>query len=204
MDYFNASILLMILVILSCVAIAFASISPYQEQLEEQAKLQEQEATYLPAEAVYQQHKASMAMYKKVVVGNLMTAHANDGLLNFLAELEEKLPKDVHVLAFTSNDIEAVITMRVEDKEMAAGVIKTLREFDSVMTLNVESLREESAPREGEAVLVAPTEYVEFSINLIYYPFDVEEPESVEGSLESAKDTEEEETEEVSDTESTQ
>lgn len=179
-DYFNASILLMLLILLSCIAIVFASITPYQEALEEQARLKEQEETYLPAKAVYEKYNASMELYKKVVVGNLMTAHANDGLLNFLEELEEKLPKDVHVIEFASNDIEAVIKMQVADKETAAGVVKTMREFDSVMALTLNGIEEETEDRLGEAVLNAPTEYVEFVINCIYYPFDVKEPETVD------------------------
>lgn len=184
-DYFNASLMLIVLIILSCVAITFAAISPYQEALEEQASLKAQEEMYAPAKAVYQQYTTSMELYKKVVVGNLMTMHANEGLLIFLEELEKKLPRDAHVLEFASNDMEAVIKMQVADKETAAGVIKMLREFDSVMSLTVDGLSEETEDREGEAILNAPTEHVEFIINCLYYPFEVKEPEAVEANADT-------------------
>ncbi len=183
-DYFNASILLMLLIILSCVAILVASITPYQEQLTEQVRLKKQEEMYAPAKILYEKYNASMELYKKVVLGSLMTAHANDGLLNFLEELEKELPQDVHVIYFQSNDVEAVIRMRVVDKETAAGVIKNLREFDSVMSLKINEIVEEK--KSDDKMTSTPNDYVEFTVSCIYFPFDVNEPQAIGENEEDA------------------
>ncbi len=190
-DYFNASILLLLLIILSCVAIVFASITPYQEQLAEQAKLKAQEEKYLPAKAVYEKYTASQKLYEEIKTGADMTKHANDGLLAFLEELEEKLPENVHVLQFFSDDAQAIIKMRVDDKETTAGVIKTLREFDSIMSLTVTEVLEAVEDREGESLLTSPVVFDEFTIYCIYHPIYAGATDSEDAEASTTDNTDE-------------
>ncbi len=179
-DYFNASILLMLLILLSCVAIVLASITPYQEQLEEQAKLKQQETIYAPAKVIYEQYTATKKLYEQVELAHAMTKHANDGLLNFLTELEKKLPSDVEVRQFSSNDKEAVIMMRVADEETAAGVIETLREFDSIMALTTTGLVESYI--DDNVIDELYLDFVEFTVNCVYYPIGLETLEPAENN----------------------
>lgn len=173
-DYFNASILLILLVIMSCIAIAFASIAPYQEALAEQVKLKALEKEYQPDKIWYDSCLNKSILYKEILKGSWKSVNPNATLLAFLEELEKKLPSDVHVTEFRSDETQAVITMNVANREIAIGVIDTLRGFDTILTVEVTEVLEDIKNIEGEAILYSETECVEFTVYCIYFPFDAE------------------------------
>lgn len=171
-DYFSSSILMIIFVIVASAAIVVTSILPYQEQVEEEARLKAQEQMYLEAKVLYEQYAASLKLYEHVEYGRRNSEHANDGLLVFLEELEEKLPTDASLESFLSNDTQCIMAMNVADKETAAGVIKTLRGFNSVMSLTVDSIAEEK-DENGNV-------NVKFTVTCSYYPVTLEAPISAD------------------------
>lgn len=185
-DYFRINILLIIFFLIAGAAIVSMSILPYREEQKKEQELKDLEATYLPAKDLYDKYKALEELYKYIDYGNKLTEHANDGLLSFLEELEEKLPSDVTVTEFQSDDEQAVITMTVADKETAAGVIQNMREFDTIMSLVVNDIveNEEDKTVETSSELVVPPTTVSFTINCMYYPSEVQAPVSAENVTE--------------------
>lgn len=179
----SLAVLLGVFFVVASAALAANGYMAYKEALEEQKRLQGLESTYLPAEQIYQRYTNMVTLYADVLLGHLKTNNPNDNILNFLSELEEKLPADVKVVEFSSNDEQAALRMHVADKDTAAGVIQQLREFSSLQAVVVNSIQEmeeeivnEEGAAGGETAENAADEekefrrYIEFTILCSYYP----------------------------------
>lgn len=179
----SLAVLLGVFFVVASAALAASGYVAYKEALEEQKRLQGLENTYLPAEQIYQRYTSMVTLYADVLLGHLKTNNPNDNILNFLSELEEKLPADVQVVEFSSNDEQAALRMHVADKDTAAGVIQQLREFSSLQAVVVNSIQEmeeeivneEGAAGDETAENAADEEkefrhYIEFTILCSYYP----------------------------------
>lgn len=112
---------------------------------------------------IYNEYVATQASYNLVQAMYSVTENRNEELVEFLEELENKLPADVHVVNFTSNLDGIAINMNVSTKSEAAVAIEQLRTFNSLypasVTVNsiVENVDEESG-----------TVSVNFSVAAIY------------------------------------
>lgn len=179
----SLAVLLGVFFVVASAALAANGYIAYKEALEEQKRLQGLENTYLPAEQIYQRYTNMVTLYADVLLGHLKTNNPNDNILNFLSELEEKLPADVKVVEFSSNDEQAALRMHVADKDTAAGVIQQLREFSSLQAVVVNSIQEieeeivneEGVAGDETAENAADAEkefrhYIEFTILCSYYP----------------------------------
>lgn len=99
---------------------------------------------------IYNEYVATQASYNLVQAMYSVTENRNEELVEFLEELEDKLPADVHVVTFTSNLDGIAINMNVSTKSEAAVAIEQLRTFNSLypasVTVNsiVENVDEES------------------------------------------------------------
>lgn len=173
-DNKSLAVLLGVFFVVASAALAANGYIAYQEAKEEQKRLQGLESTYIPAEQIYQRYNSMKTLYESVLTGHLMTNRPNDNILNFINELEEKLPADVSVMEFSSNDTGAILRIQAADKDTAAGIIQNLREFASLQSVAVESIQEvEEEVRQEEGVEEEDGEfrrYVEFTVSCTYYP----------------------------------
>lgn len=180
-NYKNAAVLLGIFFAVASAALCMFAMTRYNEVMTEQKRLQRLEAEYLPAEAVYNTYNNMSAFYKEVENGYKQTEHPNDNLLAFMEELEEKLPADAELTDFVSDDKQAVLTMKVINKEEAAKVIQTLRDFDSVMDVSIGALDkediDEAASEEGDPRVL-------FSLVCSYYTLTIDEPAATPAAAE--------------------
>lgn len=167
-NYRNVSILSGIFFLVASAAISVMALAGYNEAKAEQMRLQRLEAQYGPAEAVYNAFNNMTVFYNEVEAGYKKTEHPNDNLIAFLEELEEKLPSEAELLEFSSNNKEAVLTMKVADKEQAAKVIQTLRGFDSVMDVSIGTLDKETAEQAASDAQEEDLRVI-FSIVCYYY-----------------------------------
>lgn len=167
----SLAILLGIFFAVASAALAANGYVTYQSAMEEQKRLQGLESTYLPAEQIYQRYLSIQTLYQEVQYGHLMTERPNDNILIFLQELEQKLPADVEITEFSSDDTRAIMNMNVADKDTAAAVILNLRGFESIMLVSVESIQEkvEEIVDENGAEGVEHR-YVTFTVTCDYYP----------------------------------
>lgn len=112
---------------------------------------------------IYNEYVATQTSYNLVQAMYSVTENRNEELVEFLEELEDKMPADVHVVNFTSNLDGIAINMNVSTKSEAAVAIEQLRTFNSLypasVTVNsiVENVDEESG-----------TVSVNFSVAAIY------------------------------------
>lgn len=149
-NYVSACILMILFFIVLVGAVLSMALIPYNSALMEQKDLQKKQQQLEPAKAVYDQYNGMVNLMARVIYGTALTKNSNDAILDFLAELEQKMPAEVEFTEFASDAEQCVIAMRVADKETAAGVIKTFREFESLDTVSVESVIEEEADESAE------------------------------------------------------
>lgn len=150
-NYKNVTILAALFFVAASAALAVLGLSQYNEVKVEEGRLQRLEATYAPAESIYNQYNNLTALFNEVRAGYRMTESPNDGLLDFLTELEEKLPANARVRSFVSNDTQASITLEAANMEEAAKVIQTLRGFNSLMNVTVAGISTEEVTEEENA-----------------------------------------------------
>jgi hypothetical protein len=187
-NYASASFLMMVLVVVIGLALVSVSVIPYNAALIEKSTLEKKQLQLEPAKAVYDQYNAMNSFISKVRYGKALTHNSNDAILDFLGELEEMLPADVEVSDFTSDDTECVISMRVSDKETAAGVINNFRNFDSLSSVTVTSLTEETADNEADDNLSSDTKIINFTITAEYNVETLVEPVSSDTSDSTTSD----------------
>jgi Tfp pilus assembly PilM family ATPase len=168
-NYAAASFLMLILIGVVGVAMLSMSLIPYNTALIEQHSLEKKRQDLEPAKVVYDQYNGMLDLMAKVRYGQALTRNSNDGILDFLDELEKTLPEDVEVSDFSSDESQCVISMRVADKETAAGVINNLRQFESISSLSVDSIVEETMSSDGEVdALSSEDKIVSFTVTAVY------------------------------------
>lgn len=182
----NSSFVTVLTVILFLVAIgglAIYSYGKYNEEVKTEKELKRQEQEYAAAELVYQQYNNLMVFYTQVAAAYESSLSPNDNLINFLAELEAKLPAEAEVSEFSSTTDACTITMAVSNVAVETKVTQTLRGFKSVSNvINAETSRraEEEVQSENEQAVKNAEELRKQAIlegDLAKY-LEIEEPEA--------------------------
>lgn len=160
------------------------SVTSYLRKLEAERQNMELRAQNNSLEAIipiYNEYTSTLATYKLVQSMYSMTENRNEELVEFLEELEDKLPADVHVVSFTSNLDGIAINMNVSTKGEAAVAIEQLRTFNSLLpdSVTVNSIVENI---DDETGVVS----VDFAVAAIYRNYN-DRPE-LEEAEESTQD----------------
>lgn len=181
-NYGLLSVLTAVLSIVLAGGLALMALMPYNAEKSTEKRLKQEEATYAKAEEVYNQYEAVLKLHNYVRSRYQMTEHSNDGLVAFLEELEEKLPSDVVLDDYLSEGEAITLNMRVSSLEEAAKIFQILRNFDSVMEVEVGNTEEDdnanNTPVEGEEGQEM-RKRMKFSAICYYYPIVVEDPEAM-------------------------
>ncbi len=152
-NYPVASILMIVFYIVLIVALFMNGRTPYQEALDEQTYYQGIKETLASGQELYEKHENMKTLRTEVEAGHALTQNSNDHLLEFLGQLEEALPSDIEVTYLLSDAAGCEMMIFISDKEKAAGIIRTLREFESLYTVVVERIDEvyeDTAPEGNE------------------------------------------------------
>ena len=139
-NYFTLSILCLVLIATLIAWLYLMVKQPYEEEVSHNVTLKNLEKKYEPALKVKEQAESVQALYNEVVTLNGLTESNNDGLLNFLAEMEAKLPSDMELESFQSDNTKAVFSINVPTMMDAASIIDTVREFESLSEVKVSSI----------------------------------------------------------------
>lgn len=112
---------------------------------------------------IYNEYVSTKAEYSLASAMYGVTENRNEELVEFLEELEDKLPEDVKVISFTSTIDGIAINMKVSTKSEAAVAIEQLRTFESLIptSVTVNSVVEDIDEETGAAS-------VTFSVAAIY------------------------------------
>lgn len=150
---FNAApIAYAVLIVGVAVGVVLAVFSTLQ-LMEAQARNMELKAQNSSLEEIipiYNEFVATQTSYNLIKSMYSITENRNEELVEFLEELEAKLPADVHVVSFTSSLSGVALNMTVSTKSEAAVAVEQLRTFESLypasVTVNsvVENIDEET------------------------------------------------------------
>lgn len=102
------------------------------QRISEESSIEEIYSAYTNAKAQYDNYQ-NMYQY---------TNTPNEGLKNFIEELEEKMPSDITVENFSSTGTQVSFSMRVGSKSAAANTIMQLRTFESLSTVTTTGIDE--------------------------------------------------------------
>ena len=149
-NYKALGILLIALSAVICLALFVPRFFELNSEKETNEDLKRVKAQYQDDKVVYDRYMNTLELYKQVQAGSLLIENPNDNILLFFNELENKLPTDVMIKEFRSNDSECVITFVVGDKETAAKTIELFRSFESIAAFSVDSIKEDHAVSEAE------------------------------------------------------
>lgn len=127
--------------------IALAGVSMWQlwEVQKKNMELKAQNSDLEEIIPIYNEYTATLTSYNLAMTMYATTENRNEELVEFLEELENKMPADVHVSSFLSRIEGVEIHMTVSTKAEAAVAIEQLRTFDSLLpaTVTVTSVVEE-------------------------------------------------------------
>ena len=118
-----------------------------------------------PIVDTYNKYMDTKALYDEVGKMYGMTADRNDGLKNFVEELEQKLPSDTVITAFNSDGATVTLGFRAASKEEAVNIINNMRSFDSIAAISVSAINE---AQDEESGMKTET----FTITCTYKPVD--------------------------------
>lgn len=149
--------------LIAAIALAAVSMLRYMELQKTNMELKAQNSDLEAIIPIYNEYTATLASYNLVKGMYGKTENRNEELVEFLEELESKMPSDVHVVAFTSTVDGVAINMNVSSKSEAAAAVEQLRSFNSLIptTVTVNSVVEEIDEETG-------TVSVNFSVAAIY------------------------------------
>jgi len=100
------------------------------------------ESRYLESEAIYNKYVSVLNLYNEVVDGEFLTQRSSDNIADFLEELEIKMPSNMKISTFTTDDAHFSMSVEVVDRNTAIGILETLRTFDSVRAIVLEGISE--------------------------------------------------------------
>lgn len=93
-------------------------------------------------EDIYNAYNNAKSQYDNYENMYQYTNTPNEGLKNFIEEMEEKMPSDITVESFNSTGTQVSFSMRVTSKSAAANTIMQLRTFESLATVTTTGIDE--------------------------------------------------------------
>ncbi|MBR1932037.1 MAG: pilus assembly protein PilM [Lachnospiraceae bacterium] len=133
---------------------------PRNQAQQEKAKLERQVNTLLPAETAHNQYVATQQLWENVRSMYGLTVNQNDQLVEFIEELEEKMPSEILVLSLSSTAGGVTLNVEVSDKNAAALVLQQLRDFNSIAIVDTTVVT--------ETISDTGAHTVSFTVNCIY------------------------------------
>ena len=128
--------------IIICVVGTVAGYANRIYQQHEQERLNQRISEESSIEEIYSAYTSAKAQYDNYQNMYQYTNTPNEGLKNFIEELEEKMPSDITVENFSSTGTQVSFSMRVGSKSAAANTIMQLRTFESLSTVTTTGIDE--------------------------------------------------------------
>ncbi len=117
----------------------------YKSAKDRNDELQTTVARYQQSEEIYKRYAAVLAFYKEVRLGEASTQRSSDNIADFLEELEEKMPTNMTISKFETDDSMFTMDVEVLDRNTAIGCIETARTLDTVSGVSLQSIEEKES-----------------------------------------------------------
>ena len=109
---------------------------------------------------VYDQYQEAEDLARQVEAMYESTQNPNEALHAFITEMEEKMPKEIHVVSMSSTPTQMDLQIEVETKEAAAKIIQNFRDFKSVAAVTTAGFSSELDDNGNETL--------QFNISILY------------------------------------
>ena len=129
-------------IVVAIVLIAYSTIS-YARALNEYNNSVKTMNQLQVVKAVYDKHQEIMDLKVQVDAMYDYTTNNTETIDDFIAEMEEKMPKDIVITSMTGSNYGLSMQAKVESKEAAAKVIQQFRAFETVETVSVTGIQSE-------------------------------------------------------------
>jgi type IV pilus assembly protein PilM len=174
------------LVLIGCVGLSAVllavSLPPYISAGNTNKSLRSQLQSVVSIIPIYQKYTLSKQAYEFVNEAYRLKDEPTAHIVEFLEEMEEKLPADVLVSTINSDNDSISITMSVSTKEEAADVYQQFCTFKSLEYVTIENLTDETTDA-GDGL-------VTFTLVGVYAEKSEEDVEGEEGEIENTEETE--------------
>ncbi len=138
----NGAVLICSVGVIAGAVLAGAGIAShlYQQHLKDQLNQRISEESSI--EEIYSTYTSTKTAYENYETMYGYTNTPNEGLKTFLEEMEQKMPTDITVDAFSSTGTQVSFSMRISGKSAAANTLMQLRTFESLSTVTTTGLEE--------------------------------------------------------------
>ena len=141
-DTLSGAIVIFVVGAVAGVALTAAGYANRIYQQHEQDRLNQRISEESSIEDIYNAYNTAKSQYDNYQNMYQYTNTPNEGLKNFIEEMEEKMPSDITVESFSSTGSQVSFSMRVTSKSAAANTIMQLRTFDSLATVTTTGIDE--------------------------------------------------------------
>lgn len=165
-DMFKVCILVAAACVIGAVALFAVSFLRYRTAAQEQTRLEDRIEDLADAETVYKEFLQQKYTYTKLSYFMASTVTFNEQLVDFIREMQEKMPSSLNVQSFAASMDGVTMSVTVADKKDAAKMIQQFRTFESVASVEVQALTDSNAVMDGQVIEEEPK--VSFSISVMY------------------------------------
>lgn len=144
-DYFLVSISILSLGLAISAALIILSLIPFQRELKMSKDLKQRQEELQPVKMDYQNYLNAASAVEKALYFESYTRSPLDHIVEFINEMEEKMPSTFVVKGFSADKTGVKLDITVENKESAAKAISQFRTFTSVSDIQVASITELSS-----------------------------------------------------------
>lgn len=113
---------------------------PYNQAVKEKAIQQNRVDKLLYAEEEHNKYLSTQAFWTEMRTMYSMSFNENDRFVEFIEELEAKMPQEIVVLSMNTDSEGADLNIEVESKDAAALVLQQLRDFESVSVISTSGI----------------------------------------------------------------
>jgi type IV pilus assembly protein PilM len=132
----------------------------YKFLREENLMLKTQESNLSYIEEIVAEYDAAKADNEWALAVEDAASGYNDDLVEFIGELEQKMPSEINVLTISASETSVNLNIEVTSKAAVADVIAQLRTFDTITVGNLSTITETKDESE--------TSTVSFSVDCTY------------------------------------
>ena len=125
------------------VALTVAGVASRVYQQHQQDYLNQRIDEESSIEEIYNAYNTAQEQFNNYQNMYQYTNTPNEGLKEFLEEMEQKMPSDITLETFSSDGSQVSFTMRVSSKSAAANALIQLRTFESLATVTTTGLETE-------------------------------------------------------------
>lgn len=131
------AVTILIVGVIAAIVLAVIPTVRYIGLMKDNVELRAQSAELEEIIPIYNEYVTTKTEYSLASAMYGVTENRNEELVEFLEELEDKLPEDVKVISFTSTIDGIAINMKVGTKSEVAVAIEQLRTFESLLPTSV-------------------------------------------------------------------